>query len=375
MWGSEILDVAIGMVLIFLLLSVISSAIREAIETVLKTRSVNLEAGIRELLNDPRGIGLARAMYNHPLIQGLYRGSYDPQKIKNGWMPKRSDLPSYIPSRNFALALLDIAARGPYWRDATSADGPPPPLTLDNIRATVSHIDNPQVQRVLLTAIDTARGNLAEAQASVADWFDSGMDRVSGWYKRETQLILLGIGIVLAVAANVDTLAVAHTLYRDENVRAQAVVIANQVRADSSVTAREAVSRLENIRLPIGWPRSYNISDNPMIAWPSTILGWMLTALAVSLGAPFWFDLLNKVMVIRSTVKPHEKSPEEGSEDRQPKKSEGATVMPVVMQPARAPSPTDAGALPAEPSTPPAVPAGGFERQAWANGEPDEGLL
>ena len=49
-------------------------------------------------------------------------------------------------------------------------------------------------------------------------------------------------------------------------------------------------------------------------------LGWIITALAAAVGAPFWFDLLNKVMVIRSTVKPHEKSPEESSEDRQMKK-------------------------------------------------------
>jgi hypothetical protein len=46
------------------------------------------------------------------------------------------------------------------------------------------------------------------------------------------------------------------------------------------------------------------------------LLGWLITAFAVSLGAPFWFDLLNKIMVIRSTVKPREKSREEGSEDR-----------------------------------------------------------
>ena len=44
-------------------------------------------------------------------------------------------------------------------------------------------------------------------------------------------------------------------------------------------------------------------------------LGWLLTALAVSMGAPFWFDLLNKFIVIRSTVKPKEKSPEEKSKD------------------------------------------------------------
>ena len=44
-------------------------------------------------------------------------------------------------------------------------------------------------------------------------------------------------------------------------------------------------------------------------------LGWLLTAFAVSFGAPFWFDLLNRFMVVRSTVKPKEKSPEEGSKD------------------------------------------------------------
>jgi hypothetical protein len=42
-------------------------------------------------------------------------------------------------------------------------------------------------------------------------------------------------------------------------------------------------------------------------------VGWLITALAVSLGAPFWFDMLNKFIVVRSTVKPHEKSLEEKS--------------------------------------------------------------
>ena len=51
--------------------------------------------------------------------------------------------------------------------------------------------------------------------------------------------------------------------------------------------------------------------------WLIVICGWLVTAFAVMLGAPFWFDVLNKFMVIRSTVKPHEKSPEEASEDRQ----------------------------------------------------------
>ena len=46
-------------------------------------------------------------------------------------------------------------------------------------------------------------------------------------------------------------------------------------------------------------------------------IGWLITALAVSLGAPFWFDVLNKIIVIRSTVKPAEKSGPEASKDCQ----------------------------------------------------------
>jgi hypothetical protein len=45
------------------------------------------------------------------------------------------------------------------------------------------------------------------------------------------------------------------------------------------------------------------------------LLGWLFTALALSLGAPFWFDLLNKFMVVRSTIKPREKSGVERSKD------------------------------------------------------------
>jgi hypothetical protein len=111
MFGSQVLEVAIGLVLVYLLLSFICSSVREAIEAWQKTRAVDLEHGIRELLQDRDGRGLAKELYNHPLIYGLFKGEYDPAKIVKGRMPNRSDLPSYIPARNFAAALMDIVAR------------------------------------------------------------------------------------------------------------------------------------------------------------------------------------------------------------------------------------------------------------------------
>src|SRR6185436_2185893 len=92
-----------------LLLSLICSAVNEIIEAWLKKRASYLEQGIRELLDDPSGNGLARKLYSHPLIKGLFRGPYIPSQIKkSGGYASRSDLPSYIPARNFALALMDV---------------------------------------------------------------------------------------------------------------------------------------------------------------------------------------------------------------------------------------------------------------------------
>ena len=70
---------------------------------------------------------------------------------------------------------------------------------------------------------------------------------------------------------------------------------------------------------PLG--RDYSLK-NPRALWTATRAhwaGWLITALAVSLGAPFWFDMLNKIMIVRSTVKPSEKSGDEASKDAKPR--------------------------------------------------------
>lgn len=332
MFGSAILEVAIGLIFVFLLVSVICAAVREGIESRLKSRAAFLEQGIRELLHDQQAVGLARSFYTHPLIYSLFAGRYEP-----GSDAKRPDalargrgLPSYIPSRNFALALMDIAARGP-GNSPGGANASSPVLSLDAVRANVVNLENAHVQRVLLTAIDTARGDLDRAVANLAAWYDSGMDRVSGAYKRATQNVLFVIGLVVAIALNVNTITIADYLYRNDAARAAIVARAEAAARDSSLLHgdttryRAARAELDSLRLPIGWsagwgaPRQQPDHDAQGI-WNNAlapIIGWLLTALAVTLGAPFWFDVLNKLMVIRSTVKPSEKSPDESSEDRQ----------------------------------------------------------
>lgn len=366
------LDVAIGIVFVFVLVSLICTAVREGLEAHLKTRAAYLHYGIRELLNDKTDSGLATRFFKHPLIYGLYSGEYkqpgseDKQHAttkRPGALTRGDNLPSYIPAGNFALALLDLAVRGPQ-TNASSSGSSTPVLTVDSVRANIANLANPEVQRAVLAAIDTAQGDLDRAIKNLEAWYDSGMDRVSGWYKRSTQWVILGIALFVTVLLNVNTITIVHYLSHNETARA-AVVEQAQKAVDAAAAkggatsapqkpaagtqadkqdgapkpeetsaelkaARKAydkaVADLEALRLPIGWSQGWGApipgqgsATDVWNFWLGPILGLLLTAFAATLGAPFWFDVLNKFMVIRSTVKPHEKSPEEGSEDRQAK--------------------------------------------------------
>jgi hypothetical protein len=167
------------------------------------------------------------------------------------------------------------------------------------------------VQRVVLTAIDTAQGDFNAARATIEVWYDDAMDRVSSWYKRSTQGILFVIGLVFAVAANIDTVTITRFLSHDAAAREAIVARAQASVADTGYLRRsydDAKKDLAALQLPIGWatPDSTTLAHR---TWPQPspserILGWLITALAVTMGAPFWFDLLNKVTAIRSAVKP-----------------------------------------------------------------------
>jgi hypothetical protein len=122
------------------------------------------------------------------------------------------------------------------------------------------------------------------------------MERVSGWYKRRAQIILLVIGIVLAAALNADTLRVTDNLWRDEGLR-QALV-AEVEDADEDLDAEQALDRLEELQFPIGWQEANRPDDGG--EWAMAVLGWVLTAIALSVGAPFWFDLLGRVSNLRA---------------------------------------------------------------------------
>lgn len=235
------------------------------------------------------------------------------------------------------LALLDVlsASQQQNSNENLPVDAAEIPTSLrDGVQALANNHTTEKVGKPLLSMIGAAGNDSAKLKKSVEDWYNSAMDRVSGWYKYRTQWILFGIGLVLAIAMNADTIRIMKQLSRDSTLRQSIVAAAQSAKQsdgksgqpiqDQIKQAQEQVSKIDNLGIRFGWDTKE--LPHPWLGWwlvmPwvwqwSWIIGWLLTAIAVSLGAPFWFDILNKIMVVRSTVKPREKSHEEESKDKQ----------------------------------------------------------
>jgi hypothetical protein len=374
MFGSVMLDVAIGLILVYLILSLACTALRELFEAFLKNRAGFLHQGIVELLHDP---ALTKDLYEHPLINSLYHSPYVTAKEKG-------DLPSYIPSRSFALAVLDMAARGRDTASASAAGIGAPVMSIATIRQNISLLGNSKVQRVILSAIDTSEGELSKVQEAIETWFNSSMDRVSGWYKRRSQLILIVLGVLIAGIVNVDTMRLALSFYKDPSQRQAAVAMAGSfikepppgaqpapanATGTSAPTATAADvaglwTKLDSLSLPIGWP-------DPGFGL-MRVFGWLLTALAVSLGAPFWFDLLSKFMTVRSTLKPAANT---ATGDQSSGNDSSVTIVTPAAPPVRVVSPTGASSPSSVATSGPTGPGGDYQPQEWASGHGQEGAI
>ena len=326
MFGLEILDVVIGLFFGYLVLSLGVTAANELFAAWFRRRAWMLRLGVESLLNGAQ----VQEFYTHPLIQSLQR---------------KGRHPSYIPSRTFAMALLDIAA----------------PLTEDT-RAIPPRNSPDAVSRTLALLWAEARGNDKRFVKSVETWFNDAMERVGGWYRRRTQLFVLLWAAVMTVSTNADTIVITRALWRDPALREAVVAraeryVAEQPRPqaqaeaqpagdappppplppdqqaevdfqDASAQFDAALADLAELQLPIGWevPASGTagggqvelrlVRDDATDDWPGPIwtrdglarwrrafadhlIGWLITMLAVSLGAPFWFDTLNRIMSIR----------------------------------------------------------------------------
>lgn len=302
MFNSLILDVAIGLVFVYFILSLLCSVAIEVISWIFKWRASMLRQKIGDLIKDPEAV---KNLYANPLFLG--------------------ETPSYISSRSFVLALLGSL------KDHTQvkkelANAPAPLLdSVENIKSLVQNLpEESYIRTALVPLLDSAQGNLNQALDSMGQWYDEAMERVSGWYKRKSQVIGVVLAFLIALLLNANTIQISQTLYGDQTVRnamvgaaTQAVQAGNPTEIKAKLEAvtnflepksppppeQEAAPPGKLFTLPLGWPDLGTMFSLDGIFNGYHLLGIIITALMVTLGSNFWFELLNRLINLRSSGK------------------------------------------------------------------------
>jgi hypothetical protein len=337
--SSAVVDVVIAVVLTFALTAVAASAVVESIGNLTKKRAKYLLRGLRNMLDaagdapapkaggpksekalyehalkpsdqtittlqqEPASVpgGLTAMLFDHPLLRSMMQPEQSAQAT-------RSRVPPYVSAEAFTRALIDTLA-------------PPQgePLTLGQVRAAIVRLgDSMPAKKALLALADQAGNDVGAFTAMLAKWYDDEMDRVSGWYKRWAKRWIIVVAAVICIVGNVDGYAIARTLYADPVLRTAAVGAVQQGQA-CSAPGEKAEDRISCVR---------NLADTRVVLWPADcpgslracvappgrtdpgaadwlikLLGLALTVAAVSVGAPFWFDTLNRLVNLRNTGK------------------------------------------------------------------------
>jgi hypothetical protein len=294
MFDLAALDVALGLIFVYLVLSLVCTAVNETASSVLAWRADTLREGIANLLgsDDER-----RKLYDHPVVAGLIRG-------KSRWWHREERYPSYIPARVFAVAVLNPLKDGK--------------VVGTSVIEAIAAMPEGKPKQAMETLWQEAGRDVTRFRASLETWYDEAMSRVSGWYRRRVQFWLWVWALALTLGLHVDTIQIANKLWTDDATRAAVVARAEQA-AGTPLTetnlenAAENVQELEALKIPIGWADSFPPGDRKHDLWVVLInaLGLLLTAVALTLGAPFWFDLLKKVANIRAAGKAPSEQPVE----------------------------------------------------------------
>lgn len=213
---------------------------------------------------------------------------------------------------------------------------------IDDAQAIIAKIEQPELRATLQAMLGHSQAGIDDLRKAVAGWFDTSMDRVSGWYKRRVQLCGFIVGLLVAIAINADAINVVSRIAADETLRARLVTIAEKVENRPEGERQAAVIESGLKALPVGWYLSTCVDrvtaqdchdeDHGHLAtprrdrvWQATsqqatwadaldagvhlhwsllsILGWIITAMAVKLGAPFWFDLMSSLLKVRAAGK------------------------------------------------------------------------
>lgn len=311
MLGSQALETGIGLAVMFFVISTAASVVVEAISRLLKHRAQHLESALLALLDGTKNVqgnvftdfwatvrpgGLTafkalRAERFAALDAFKKTSAYDATLAGSGYSAFRwatRQKPSYLSAKTFADGVIELV---------------------------VDHLQDPAkgfatlpagIRDRLVAIVREANADLVAVRAHLERQYDETMERVGAAYKRWAGLVLFVVGLGLAILANASTVTVAEQLWQDSTTRQAVVDAASGLSADAAAgdkitSVAQATDTLTSLHLPIGWTRAAKDAWAAGLGqnWP-TVAGWLVTAVLVLLGGPFWFDVLTRLVSLRS---------------------------------------------------------------------------
>lgn len=339
MLQDTIIEVALGLMFLYALLSLVTTSVTEGFANLFSTRERALKRWLAHMLGDTwvdargRKQGIAKDLLNHPIIRGL---------------AAQGSSTDYIPTPLFTKALLEVLA------PPDDKERRMRPDTYEELHAMVHDIEeSAPLRRVLLNLCTNTRRDLGEAERNIEMWFEASMERLSSHYGRRSQITAFVFATLVTVVGNADSLMIANALWSNSELRLsiarQAVGFDEQMRApgedeedeDASsdgtdeedapaeptaaetedegeaeategegsgrkISDEQLIAELETIQaidgFPFGWsldPVDRRSPPNNLFDWLMKLIGFGITILATTLGAPFWFGLLSRVINLR----------------------------------------------------------------------------
>ncbi len=312
---ERVLGVAIGIAVVCLLLSIIASHVQEVWASYTARRAASLVSAIESML----GKDVAADFFAHPLIQtisfssprvsvALHGGRNPITKAPADTAPR----PTYIAASLFSRVLLAVL------KERHNMQG------TNSISLLVGKIQNADLKKRLEAVLAGTEQHANAAALAIEQWYDGTMDRINGLYKKDTQATLLVLGFLLAILCNANLFSITEKLWSSDDARVAVNAAAQMYSCKDGApcaghdfqSARQDLSdQLENY-IPVGyhktgeyWKNTWAQLHGPQASaaswlaviwsWLLQLAGWGLTGVAVSLGAPFWFDAVNKLINLR----------------------------------------------------------------------------
>lgn len=283
-----ILSVAIGMILVLLLMSILSSTVHDIISSMLSLRGKHLRRTLLDMLGDQ-----SEDFFSHPYFKQLIYAD------KNNKLITPYSLPDWINKETFSAILHDVLQ--------AAKDG-------ENLAEKINKIKDPNIRKMLEFLIRESDGTIGGLKTQMENWFDQVMERSSAFFARATKWRLFFIGLCLAVILNADTIQIYQALSTNPELREKMVNAAEKLAAADTIPAIKRDSVLKNTvqnasaflstqlnglesPLGLGWTEPEHTRSFP--DWLIKLLGFLLTGIAVTFGASFWFDLLKKLLALR----------------------------------------------------------------------------